>query len=249
MSYQRWMSMELLEWNKLKSNIVFSETKKKFYKKYHYSIRYFCPGGRWICKFPNITDDDLANYIQTRKDFFSQTGSSRWRFAKEQLDQIRLEQLNDIHNCKQYFGDQVKVRVEEPHITIYTVTEKDLLSVANQYLKCWIDRLEKVTAPKNEEIKQLLDSGSIVLKTDIGYRYKFICKEGICENKRSLCTYLEQLEDQVKISPAVWNVMRNHSMKYVWHVWFYANDPDLKTMLNIIEPNFVTNIHELIIVK
>ena len=121
--------------------------------------------------------------------------------------------------------------------------------MANQYLKCWIDRLEKVTAPKNEEIKQLLDSGSIVLKTDIGYRYKFICKEGICENKRSLCTYLEQLEDQVKISPAVWNVMRNHSMKYVWHVWFYANDPDLKTMLNIIEPNFVTNIHELIIVK
>ena len=239
--------MDLLEWKKLNSKISFVETKKKFFKEYYYNIKYNCPGGRIILSHPDGDEFRIADAIDVRHQrhrLYNYGGS--WRANKEQINKINVPQLVSFNAVRKQYIDQIKMRVEEPYITFYTATEDLLFKIASQHLKAWDADIVSISRPTNDYVKTLLDAGSIVAKSDNGYRYKFICKDGLCTNKDSICAYLENLEDQVKVSRAVKNMLEKDN-KFIWGAWFYANDIQLANMLNIIEPNFITNIHEVVV--
>ena len=238
--------MVSFEWKKVNSTVSIIETKKKFFDSYYYNIKYFCPGGRIIHNDENLDLFQITKAIEDRLEIrrhYNYGGS--WRAAKERINQIDPVQLLDMHTIKKRYGNSVRLRVEEPYVTIYSADEPMLFEISNQ-LKSWAHHLIRVSRPKDDAHKALLDNGVIIAKKDIGYKYKFVCKDGVCTNKSSLGSYLHQLGDQVKVSKAV-NHMLCRDGNFIWGVWFYANDPNIANMLNIIEPNFVSNIHEVVV--
>lgn len=239
--------MVSLEWKKLNSNVSILETKKKFFNNYYYNIKYFCPGGRIISNSIDMDLFDITNAIEQRHEMhrhYNYGGS--WRVARERLNDIDPLQLSDMVAIKKQYATAIRFRVEEPYVTLYAADEAVLYGIAEQQLKRWTHNIFSVSKPLSEDIKTLLDSGAVVAKTDVGYKYKFVCKDGSCSNKQSIHSYLQQLGDQVKVSGAVWRMLGKDT-GFIWGVWFYANDPNIANILNIIEPNFVSNIHEVVV--
>ena len=65
------------------------------------------------------------------------------------------------------------------------------------------------------------------------------------ENKLALGNYLAQLGDLVKISPTVRRSLMIHG-KYMWRGWFYSNEYDIKTMIDIMVPGAISAIHTVV---
>lgn len=234
------------EWKKVNSTVSIVETKKKFFDAYYYNIKYFCPGGRIIHSDENLDLFQITKAIDIRLEMrrhYNYGGS--WRAARERVNQIDPIQLLDLHSIKKRYNESIRLRVEEPYVTIYSDNESTLFDISDQ-LKKWSHHLICVSRPKDDSHRVLLDSGVILRKKDIGYKYKFICKDGACINKSSISSYLQQLGEQVKVSRAVTRMLCKDG-NFIWGVWFYANDPNIANMLNIIEPNFVSNIHEVVV--
>lgn len=239
--------MASLEWKKLNSNVEVKDTKKKLYGKYFCSAKYFCPGGRITLSHENDCIEKIYDALELRKEtqrMYNYGGS--WLRQKEKIDQIDVHQLLAFKNVMVRYKHVVKYRVEEPYITFYTTSEEELHNLASTDLVKWKDYLKTVNVPADQHAIDVLDQGAIFFKTDIGYKYKFVCKDGTCANKSSIYSYLDNLADDVKVSRTVWTMLERPG-SFIWNVWFYANDPNIANMLNIIEPNFITNIHEVVV--
>lgn len=236
--------MVSLEWTKLNKRVKIFDTRKKYFRKYYASIKYFVVGGRIIS--PPGMDYDLDAAIRYRKGIedrmYNYGGSWRGR-AKDVLSNLDADQLEAFRRVKHNRSDLV-FRTEEPYMTIYAESEQDLYELALHDFKNWHHNIIAVTRPASAEHRDLLDKGHIIMKKDLNYRYKVILKDGKISNKVALHNYLESIRDTVKVSKSVWNMLRNDH-PWIWGVWFYINDPDLLTMFNIIEPGIISNIHEL----
>ena len=236
------------EWTNLNSKIIVEDTKKKYFKKYFSSVKFLCPGGRCITNPGNdYSILDLINFrIATDRQLnyggsWSAIGS--WRSHKEMLSQYNLEQLESFRNIRNDYKN-IKFRVEEPNITLYAVNEQELYDIVLKDLSNWTDRIAVVTRPVNDQAREFLENDNILIKVDRGYNYKIVLKEGNISNKVALYNYLCSLGDNIKVSKTVWASLAS-TRPWVWGAWFYVNDPDLVTMLNIIEPGVVANIHKL----
>jgi hypothetical protein len=166
-----------------------------------------------------------------------------WRSHKEMLSMYDLEQLEKFRFIRNNYKD-IKFRVEEPNITLYAEDEQELYNIVSKDLSSWVDRIVMVTRPANEQAREFLENDNILIKVDRGYNYKVVLKEGNISNKVALYNYLYSLGDNIKVSKTVWASLAS-TRPWVWGAWFYVNDPDLVTMLNIIEPGVVANIHKL----
>lgn len=240
--------MDSFDWKKLNSNVQVDDTKKKYYGKYYCSLKYFCPGGR-IIFHTNLSECSLTDAVAQRQAYHRQFNyGGSWRAQKERIERIDVDQLNAMNNIKIKYSTDIKFRIEEPLLKIYARNESTIISIANE-LSSWGDKLQHVSRPQNDAAQAHLDNGAIITKTDIGYKYKIMCKDGTCNNKESIVGYLTALEDQVKVSKSVWRNLKSYKSGWTWGIWFYANDPQLVNMLHIIEPGFVTNIHEMVLAK
>jgi hypothetical protein len=233
--------MDTFDWTKFNHKVVIKSTKKRMFGRFYYTVKYFCPGGRII-----HTDGDIPTAIEERKMLhrhFNYGGS--WRATRERLDEIDSAQLEAFKAIKDQYQDQIRLRVEEPYVTFYAETEEKLVELANT-LKDWRKNISTVTRTTAAE-KEILDRNCIIARTDPGYKYKIVLRDGTFKNKASLCGYLEQIKDQVRISDGVWRNLEK-PYPFIWGAWIYANDPDIATMLNIIEAGIVSNIHEVVVV-
>lgn len=244
--------MELYNWKKLSHKITCINTKKKFFNKYFYSIKYYCPGGRIIMQPGNDNIETIIAAVELRKTYelrFQSRLFSPWNldFTSPGKDEkVIPQQLLDIvllkNNCK-----DIKIRVEEPFVTIYGEHEETLFKIANNELCHWDTRLQIISKPENDDIKNILKDNVILVSKDLGFKYKFICKEGLYHNRNTLYTYLDQLGDEIKISKTNWTHLESSYPRYIRGLWIYANDLNIAGMLNIIEVNAVKNIHELVV--
>lgn len=233
--------MALFEWKKLNSEVTVADTRKQYYNKYYCSIKYFCPGGRVIMS----KSDDIAKVVEMRKQLIrAYSYGSSWRSSRERLNLASVSQLEAVRSVRQTYSSLIKFRVEEPSVIIYSVDESTLVDVATE-LHEWDHTLQHVTRPRDNNALVALSNGSIIVKENLGYKFKFMCKDGVYHNKKNLASYLTNLGDQVKVSKTVMQTLTRPGA-YMFSVWFYASDASIATMLNIIEPNFVTNIHEVV---
>lgn len=241
--------MDSLDWKTLNSNIVIKETKKKFYNRFLYSLKLYCPAARIILNPNNV---DISHAVLSRLEFervYNYGGSWRGaihaRYRSYNAD-IEIKQLEYLREIKNKFDD-IKIRIEDPYVQLYANSEEILYDIAKVNFADYVNRLHSVQKPKDANTKKLLESGSIIIKNPINYRYKFVCKSGTCKNKTAILNYLYNLGDEIKASDSIWTLLENNAHDCIWNVWFYANDPNIADMLNIIEYNFVTNIHEVVV--
>lgn len=230
-------------WKNLNNKLIIKETKKKFYNRFCFSVKYFCPGG--TCLSNATSKSDIEKNLNYRKSLSVYNYAGSWRAKKSQIASVNVDYLAEILSVKLANQSNIKFRIEEPYITIYAESEQILYQIANKLID-QKDNLKELTAPKNKEIFDLLCSGNVILTKSNGYKYKIILKDGSYPNNSKLLirNYLINLGDLVKISPSV---LRNLSTPYdsAWNLWFYSNDKNIITMLELIEPGCITNIHDV----
>lgn len=237
--------MALSDWTSLNPYIRVRDTKKKLYNRFFYSVRYLCQGGRLILK---PTDwDTIHAGIEHRKQLaktYNYGGS--WRYtSRNNSNNIDIPQLLAFQAAHLAHGDDIRMRVEEPHVTFYAESEQLIFNIAKSQLADWSSQLEIVTRPADDLARAVLESGAIIIKKPNSYTHKVVLRDGKFSNKNMLGTYLANLGDYVKVSKTVTKMLQGNGA-FIWGVWFYTSDPSLVTALSLIEPGIVLNIHPLV---
>jgi hypothetical protein len=237
--------MDILSWTQCNPKIAVDHTLKKYFGRYLYKIIVYAPAGRLIDEKVSI-NSALEHRLAVTKNI-NQSGWWGHRYNKD-LDHADIELLETLRDLRRN-PNGLKLRVEEPRVQIYAETETELLNLINNQLKPFCKYVESIAGPADSEAEEVLNSGAIIRKTDIGYTHKVIIRDGryTSEIKMSILRYLTNLNgDTLTISDNLIAMLTGRS-GYVWNAYFYTNDPSVTMFLNLIHPNLVLNIHELVV--
>lgn len=244
--------MDISYWTKLNPNIIYEPTSKQFFNKYLAKIEINCPAGRLINSKEQNTDLALKNRIEWAKVSrrYNYGGSwMNWQTPSHRLDEAEAGQIENLKEIKRDLKDSVKFRIEEPTVQIYAVDESALKDVVNAINPEYTCRIRMVQFPINDATSTMLMEGKVLLKANsrIDYMYRVHLKDGEYpqDTKKSVLNYLTNLGDEVKMGDTTMKRLSG-SYDYLWGSFIYVNDPSILTFLNIIHPNIISKIHELV---
>jgi hypothetical protein len=223
-------------------------TRKQFYDRYSFCLEYRCVGGRIIKAAKSSSEDDLLEAIDARIIRDSMYKTYRWNRSNilKETD-VNFIQLLEFVKLKFDPNNRIHIRIEEPSIRFYSDNEDDLYHIATGRFRGFAHELLSVYRPGDNLQLTQIETGHIIMKQDVGYRYKFILRDGTYGhgNALALKKYLDQLGDLVKISKTVDRSFNSRS-NFMYRIWFYSNDYDIKTMIDLIEPGAVLKIHTIV---
>ena len=237
--------MDILFWTQCSPSITVEHTTKKYFGKYLYKIIVYAPAGRLI-----DSKGTMANELEHRISITRNINQPGWWGARqnkdlENADVNFLEALREIRKNP----NGIKLRVEEPRVQIYAATEDELISLVFDNFGTFRRYIETVTGPADAEAEAILNSGAIIRKTSTGYTHKVILRDGryTPDIKLGLLNYLTSIGgDTVHIADSLIAMLTGRS-GYIWNAYFYTNDPSVTMFLNLMHPNLVLNIHELVV--
>jgi hypothetical protein len=242
--------MNKLTWTDSFPGAKIKDTKKKFYDRYAFCLEYKCPGARIIANAKSTSNIDILSSVKQRVD--RDAVHRRWKYNQWPRDNmvtdqdINYTQISEFVNFKFATNGRTYMRIEEPSVRIYCNDEEELYQLATAQFIGFRHTLLSVFRPSNSIRLEQIADGSIIMKQDIGYLYKFILCDGRYgkENKKALIGYLDQLGNLVKVSATV---RRGFLVgDYLHRIWFYSNEFDIKTMIDLITPGAVSKIHTIV---
>jgi len=235
--------MDISFWNNLSPGIKILESSKQFYNQYFYRLDIYAPG----CK--SIKSNDIGLDVSKRCEWvrdYKRQGSwynkQLFKYLKE-ADIGFLSSLSSIY----YEYPDVKIRTEEPKISVYACDELMIKSVANSIDPDHKDKILSITGPANEEIKSILDKRVILVKKPPKYRYRIWFKEKQFshESRIQILDYLQSLGDLVRINDHTCeSLTRPHD--WIWGAYFYSNDKHVATFITLINPDIIREVSELV---
>jgi len=235
--------MDTLFWKNLSSDIKIESSIKQFYNQYYYRLDIHAPG----CK--SIKCDDIALDLDKRQSWvrdYKRQGSwynkQLYKYLKE-ADVGFLTSLKDLY----YEYPDVKIRTEEPKISVYATDELMLQSVAKSIDPDYRDRLIGVIGPENEDVKAILDKHVVLVKKPPKYQYRIWLKEKQFnfETRTQILSYLLSLGDLVKITDHTQaSLSKPHD--WIWGAYFYSNDKHVATFITLINPDIIREVSELV---
>lgn len=241
--------MAMLSWTKLNPTVKQISTKKKFFGKYLFKVNVWCPAARIVV---DHSDNNVAELLEQRikvMDWRYRSYGGSWDAARNaQIKQhADVKQLQNFIDIKHQFKDRIKIRVEEPHISVYSNDEAFLYSLVSKVLP---DRILEVHAPSSKAAEDALNAGNVITKRISEYNYKVMLKERMLTDfslKESVKDYLYNLNEEVKLTKSL---MNNLSSKYHYFSggYFYCKDTKIVTFLNLMCPDLISGIHKLTLV-
>ena len=238
--------MDILFWTQSNPNIAVEHTTKKYFGKYLYKIVVYCPAGRLI-----DGKGTMSNELEHRRDVAKNIDKSGWwgyRYNKN-LENANIELLELMRDIRRN-PHGIKLRVEEPRIQVYANTEIELIELVQTRLQPFLSNIESVSGPEDILAEEILNSGSIIRKKDLGFQFKVIIRDGRYNSsvKNNILTYIDSLgTDVIQVSKSGRSMLSKGS-GFIWNLYFYTNDPHVVTFLNLIHPNLVSNCHELVVI-
>lgn len=240
------MKMATLSWTKLNPTIKFVDTKKAFFGQYLYKVIVRVPGGR-LCQTASDQPMDILlagrqQFVEDRKSY--NWGGSWWhRYAVIKLNNANVDQLTHYRSIYHTKSD-IKIRVEEPNITLYAKTEQELFDIVKNEQPSNILELH---SPATADSAMALDRGEIIVKRPTEYTHKIVFKEsGKFDHalRESVFNYLTSLGDTVHMTNST---KQNLSMRKVWFTqcYFYTKDDSILTFLNLMAPDAIAGIYKL----
>jgi len=209
----------------------------------------YAPAGRLI-----DSKDSIDRALEHRRLMTKSVNHGGWwggRYNKD-LEKADIEFLSKLKEIRHDRDLGLKLRVEEPRIQIYANSVDKLEQLVTNYFdSSWNIFVESVSGPADAIAESVLNSGAIIRKTDVGYRYKIIIRDGRYspEVKTSLLNYLDNVgTENIKLSPSGRQALEKNSV-YIWNMYLYTNDPSIVDFLTIICPGIVSNCHELVVVS
>ena len=241
--------MDTSYWLQTNPKVTVDHTTKKYFGKYLYKLVVYAPAGRLIDSKPNVT---MESALEHRRSVAKHINQSGWWGAKmnKDIENADIDFLNKLRNIRHARLPGIKLRVEEPRVQIYGDSEdrlKDL--VQTQFNKFQQSYIESVAGPEDNVAESVLNSGAIIRKNDIGYRYKVVLRDGryTSDIKNSMLQYLTNLgPEQIQLPKSAVEMLQKHT-SYIWNLYFYCNDPEITSFLSLIQPGIVSNCHELVV--
>jgi len=237
--------MDTSFWIQCNPKLTVEHTTKKYFGKYLYKLVVYCPAGRLI-----DSKGAMDKALEHRKMVSKQInyGGYWGQRNNKDLDQADVAFLDTMRTIRQDSAG-IKLRVEEPRIQIYAATEQELINLTNTRFVPFKNYIESFAGPGDAKAEAVLNSGAIIRKVDIGYRYKVILRDGRYDQevKQQLLQYLNNLgTDNVRVSKTGLDMLAKPT-SYVWNLYLYVNDLSITTFINLISPGIVSNSHELVI--
>lgn len=241
--------MDISFWIQCNPKITVDHTVKKFYGKFLYKLVVYCPAGRLIdAKGPMDAALEHRRVMAKNVNYGGWWGNRNHR----DLENADVEFLTMLREVRHDRGLGIKLRIEEPMIQVYADSDAALQTFVNTHFAANQKQyVRSISGPADQAAESVLNAGAIIRKENNGYRYKIILKDGryTAEIKQNLLAYLEnQGPEQVQISSSA-RVMLSKSTGYVWNLYFYSNDVNMITFLNLISPGIVSNYHELVVLS
>jgi len=229
----------MLLWSKLNSDVKIIDTKKKFFNQYLYKAVVNTP----FCRLILSNQVNLTNEFQRRLDLsrhYNYGGS--WN-KKNTSTKANISEISYYQNLRLRNIDELKFRVEEPYLSIYSNDEKYLYDIVSQAGST----VTEIHRPGSESAKDILNQGDIVIKKPSDYEYKVVLRESSAisfEVREQVYNYLIGLNDTVKMTRSC---KRNLTERHYWFTgtYFYTKDPSVLTFLNLISPDIVSGIFKL----
>lgn len=237
--------MDMLSWTKLTPTCKVRDTVKLFYGQYLYKAVLHIPLAGVIRQDKNskLSIESLVDIRKTNYKKFNL--HSNWitrsnAMRKNQYSEVDIDQLKYWQQAFADYKDQLKHRIEEPWIQVYSNDEQLMYDLIKHNKKS----LTEFYRPKNDDSRQILQSNQIIVKKPTDYQYKIYLKEGYnlsADMRTSLAQYFDSLGDDVKLTKAVYH---NLFTRKLWFTggYFYAKDDKILTFLSLMAPGFISGI-------
>lgn len=235
--------MDTSFWKNLSPNIDIISSTKQFYNQYHFKLDVYAPG----CK--SIKCNDIALDVSKRKEWvrdYKRQGS--W-YNKRLYNYLKEADVGFLHSLSDLYYEypDVKIRTEEPKLSIYATDELMLQSVAQSVDPDHRGKLIGITGPASQEIKDILQKHIVLVKKPPKYRYRIWLKEKqfSYDTRTQILAYLQSLGDLVRVNQhTTESLSRPHD--WVWGAYFYSNDKHVATFLTLINPDIIREVSELV---
>jgi hypothetical protein len=163
---------------------------------------------------------------------------------RELEEDAKVDQLDYFIGVKEKYQTDIKIRLEEPTLTIYSNDLNLLYSIA---AGIYPERLLYVHKPRNKEEEAVLNDGHVISTKAAHYSHKVLLKECIFKDvsiKQSIGDYLYNLGDEIQMTNSLKRYLTSiHS--YFGGGYFYCKDEKILTFINLICPNFISGIYKL----
>jgi hypothetical protein len=223
------------------------DTKKKFFNRYLYKIVFCVPACRLVAM---KSDYDISDQLEVRKKLLSTYHYGRGSYSSYTLAARRNNMLIGANVSQlEYFKkivleheDRIKIRIEEPFLTIYADNESLLLNIADPE-KAAVTEFHR---PSGDAAMAALNRGECIVKTATEYTHKVVFKELAisAESKAGIYSYLTGLGDIVKMTKGCERNLRENRFWFT-SSYFYTKDESILTFLNLIAPGTIAGIYKL----
>ena len=235
--------MDTLFWKSLSPSIEVLSSTKQFYNEYYFRLDIYAPG----CK--SIRCDNVSDDIERRRNWVRNYRRQGSWWNKQLAEYLQHADIGFLHSLKDLYYEypDVKIRTEEPKVSVYATDELVLQSVAKSMDQDYRNNLTSITGPANEEIKALLDKHIVLVKKPPKYRYRVWLREKQfdTEIRHQVLAYLDSLGDLVRISDhSRDNLEKPHN--WIWGANFFTNDKHVATFLTLIHPDLIREVSELV---
>lgn len=235
--------MDTLFWKNLSRNIKVLSSSKQFYNQYYYRLDLYAPGCKSIrCENIAVDIDKRQSWVRDYKRQGSWYNKQLYKYLQE-ADVGFLHSLSSLY----YEYPDVKIRTEEPKISVYAEDELMIQSVAESIDPDHRDKIMSIVGPENEEIKTILDKHVVLVKKPPKYRYRIWLKEKqfSFETRIQILDYLNSLGDLVRMSDHTReSLSKPHD--WIWGSYFYSNDKHVATFITLINPDIIREVSELV---
>jgi len=196
------------------------------------------------------SDCDISEQLGVRKLMLSTYHYGRGHNSSYALTGQRDRRLIDANVAQlEYFKKiilehegQIKIRIEEPSLTIYADNESLLLNIADPE-KAAVTEFHR---PSGTAAVAALNRGECIVKTATEYTHKVVFKELSisAESKASIYSYLTGLGDIVKMTKGCERNLRENRFWFT-SSYFYTKDESILTFLSLIAPGTIAGIYKL----
>ena len=243
--------MDILFWTNLNRFVEIKDSQHLYFKKYLYRLTIHCPVGRAIYS----ADANMQNAIDLRtqyKRMINYGGS--WGFSRSDKD-LRFasaEQLEVMRSILVNKSTDIKVRVEEPYVSVYATNEDHLKDIILQFSTEHQQKLKEIVGPKNKEEEALLQADKKIIRRagpiNKKYKYQIRFKDRRVDNtvKHQLLGYLQGLGKDVHIPKSCKDMMSNDYG--FWGVYIYTNDISIISFIELILPGCIGKVQELVVI-
>jgi len=237
--------MDTSFWTALHPDIQFLQTRKAMHGRYIYRL-VACFVGSSILREKVDLDREIGFHNASRS--YNWAGS--WRKRPINARDSNLLRLMQSRLEYQELGVKVagpydiKMRIEEPYIQFYATDEKSLQWLALQLEYDDNNHFVSIMRPSTINEAHLLSDGYILRSRRSEWQYRITFRDGRYpeETKHTIKTYLQNLDQEVKVPKNLW--LQLDKPGWIWGGYVYAKDSGLATMLKMIDGRLVSKVEE-----